>query len=121
MANILIADDSTVMRRSLRLILTKAGHTVVGQATDGASVCQMYNQLKPDLVTMDITMPGMNGIEAMLKILESDPHAKIIMITAIDQKRMILDAIESGARHYIIKPFQEEKVLSTINEVLNQN
>lgn len=121
MARILIADDSTVMRRSLRLILSKAGHTVVGQATDGISVCQMYNQLKPDLVTMDITMPGMNGIEAMLKILESDPHAKIIMITAIDQKRMILDAIESGARHYIIKPFKEDKVLYTVNEVLKQD
>ena len=101
--------------------LEKAGHTVVGQATDGISVCQMYNQLKPDLVTMDITMPGMNGIEAMLKILESDPHAKIIMITAIDQKRMILDAIESGARHYIIKPFKEDKVLYTVNEVLKQD
>jgi len=63
----------------------------------------------------------MNGIEAMSKILQSDPNAKIIMITAIDQKRMILEAIKSGARHYIIKPFQEEKVLSTINEVLNQN
>ncbi|MDD3852976.1 MAG: response regulator [Syntrophomonadaceae bacterium] len=121
MANILIADDSTVMRRSLRLILTKGGHTVAGQATDGASACLMYNQLKPDLVTMDITMPGINGIEAMLKILESDPSAKIIMITAIDQKRMIFEAIKSGARHYIIKPFEDDKVLSTINEVLRQD
>lgn len=118
MAKILIADDSTVMRRSLNLILSKGGHIVVGQATNGEQACTLYNQLKPDLVTMDITMPGMDGIEALQKILKSDPAAKVIMISALDQKRMILEALESGAKHYLVKPFKDDKVLATVKEVL---
>ena len=120
MANILIADDSTVMRRSLNLILTKGGHKVVGQAVNGDQAYALYSQLKPDLVTMDITMPGMDGIEAMQKILKSFPQAKIIIISALDQKKMILEAIESGAMHYLIKPFKDDKVLATVKEVLNK-
>lgn len=121
MANILIADDSTVMRRSLNLILTKGGHTVVGQATNGEQAYTLYSQLRPDLVTMDITMPGMDGIEAMKKILGSYPQANIIMISALDQKMMILEAIECGAKHYLIKPFKDDKVLATVKEVLSRN
>jgi two-component system chemotaxis response regulator CheY len=120
MAKILVADDSTVMRRSLMLILTKGGHTVVGQAVNGDQACILYNQLKPDLVTMDITMPGMDGIEALSKILKSDPSAKVIMISALDQKKMILEAIEHGAKHYLVKPFKDDKVLSTVKEVLQK-
>lgn len=118
MANILIADDSTILRRGLTLILTKGGHTVVGQATNGNQACMLYNQLKPDLVTMDITMPGMDGLEALCNIIEADPSAKVIMISALDQKRMVLEALESGAKHYIVKPFKDEKVLATVNAVL---
>ena len=120
MANILIADDSTVMRRSLNLILTKGGHIVVGQATNGEQAYNLYCQLKPDLVTMDITMPGMDGIEALQKILKNDPAANIIMISALDQKRMILEALECGAKHYLVKPFKDDKVLATVKEVLHK-
>lgn len=120
MAKILIADDSTVMRRSLSLILTKGRHSVVGQATDGDQAYTLYCQLKPDLVTMDITMPGMDGIEALQKILKYDPAANIIMISALDQKKMILEALECGAKHYLVKPFKDDKVLATIKEVLSQ-
>lgn len=121
MANILIADDSTVMRRSLNLILTKGGHKIVGQATNGEQAYTLFSQFQPDLVTMDITMPGMDGIEAMQKILKNYPTARIIMISALDQKRMILEAIECGAMHYLIKPFKDDKVLATVNEVLSRN
>lgn len=121
MANILIVDDSTVMRRGLDLILTRVGHKIVGQATNGDQAYKLYCQLRPDLVTMDITMPGMDGIEALQKILKTDPAAKIIMISALDQKRMVLEAIEAGAKHYLVKPFTPEKVLATVREVLEKN
>lgn len=121
MARILIADDSTVMRRSLSLILTKGGHTIVGQAINGDQAFSLYSQYKPDLVTMDITMPGMDGIESLQKILKNYPQAKIIMISALDQKKMILEAIECGAKHYLVKPFKDDKVLATVNEVLSKN
>ncbi|MEN6460547.1 MAG: response regulator [Syntrophomonas sp.] len=119
MANILIADDSTILRRGLALILTKGGHTVVGQATNGKQACLLFEQLKPDLVTMDITMPVMDGVEALSSILKSHPAAKIIMISALDQKKMVLEALENGAKHYLVKPYKDEKVLATINAVLN--
>ncbi|HEX3010900.1 MAG TPA: response regulator [Syntrophomonadaceae bacterium] len=120
MANILIADDSTITRRGLSLILTEAGHTIAGQATTGKQAYLLYQQLKPDLVTMDITMPGMDGVEALRTILKMDPSAKIIMISALDQRKMVLEALENGASHYIIKPFKEEKVLEIIDAVLNK-
>ncbi len=118
MAKILIADDSTVMRRSLNMILTKGGHTVIGQASNGEQAYTLYSQLKPDLVTMDITMPVMDGIEALQKILAINPAAKVIMVSALDQKKMILEALECGAKHYIVKPLRDDKVLSIVKEVL---
>lgn len=120
MANILIVDDSTVMRRSLNLILTKGGHKIVGEATNGDQAYTLYCQLRPDLVTMDITMPGMDGIEAIQKILKTNAQAKVIMISALDQRRMVLEALENGAKHYLVKPFTAEKVLATVAEVMNK-
>lgn len=120
MANILIVDDSTVMRRSLSLILSKGGHKIVGQAINGDQAYSLYCQLRPDLVTMDITMPGMDGIESLQKILKVDPAANVIMISALDQKRMVLEALETGAKHYLVKPFTDEKVLATVKEVLSK-
>ncbi|MGE5453827.1 MAG: response regulator [Methylocystaceae bacterium] len=120
MANILVVDDSTVMRRSLSLILTKAGHTVVGQATNGEQAFLLYSRIKPDLVTMDITMPTMDGIDAMKSILKNFPDAKIVVISSLDQKKTILEAVELGAKHYIVKPFKDAKVLTIINEVLQE-
>ncbi|MGE5449994.1 MAG: response regulator [Methanomassiliicoccales archaeon] len=120
MANILVVDDSTVMRRGLSLILTKAGHTVVGQATNGEQAFLLYSRIKPDLVTMDITMPTMDGIDAMKSILKNFPDAKIVVISSLDQKKTILEAVELGAKHYIVKPFKDAKVLTIINEVLQE-
>lgn len=118
MARILVVDDSSIMRRNLSAILKKAGHAIVGEAANGEIACSEYAKCKPDLVTMDITMPVMDGIAAVKKIIHSHPEANIIMISALDQKFMVLSAIQNGAKHYIIKPFTPEKVIQVVNEVL---
>lgn len=118
MARILIADDSVVARRNLRSILTKAGHTVVAEAGNGIEAFNEYAAHLPDLVTMDITMPVMDGIDAVKRIIKRYPQALIIVISALDQKMMVMNAITNGARHYIIKPYSPEKVLSSIDAVL---
>jgi len=118
MANILIVDDSILMRRNLRTLLQEAGHTVVAEASDGIDAFAEYEKHMPDLVTMDITMPVMNGIDAVKKIIAKFPEAVIIMISALDQKNMVFEAVQSGAKHYILKPITIEKILSTINSVL---
>ena len=119
MAKVLVVDDSSIMRRNLATILTKAGHTIVAEAANGELGAKEYEKHKPDLVTMDITMPVLDGIGAVKRIIAFDPEAQIVMISALDQKFMVLTAIQSGARHYIIKPFSSEKVLHVINDVLN--
>lgn len=119
MAKILIVDDSSIMRRNLSTILTEAGHTIAGEAANGESAYKEYERLQPDLVTMDITMPILDGIGAVKKILKYYPNANIIMISALDQKQMVLAAVQNGAKHYIIKPFSAEKVAAVVNEVLS--
>lgn len=119
MANILVVDDSAIMRRNLSAILSNAGHTIVAEATNGELGVKEYKKRKPDLVTMDITMPVLDGISAVKQIIEFDPEAQIIMISSLDQKFMVLTALQKGARHYIIKPFSPEKVLKIINDVLD--
>ena len=118
MARILIVDDSIVSRSNLRRILEEAGHEVAGEAGDGASGLDQYSQLHPDLVTMDITMPGMSGLECLKCIVKQDPEARVVMMTAIGQGPKIMEALESGARHYVTKPFETEKVVEAINDVL---
>lgn len=118
MATILIVDDSSITRRNLANILIEAGHTIVAEASNGEAAFTEYDKHLPDLVTMDITMPILDGIGAVRKIIKHYPDANIIMISALDQKNMVLSAIQCGARHYIIKPFSESKVLSVVNEVL---
>lgn len=118
MAKILIVDDSVIMRRNLKSMLVQSGHTIVGEASDGVEAYREFGRLLPDLVTMDITMPVMNGIDAVKKILATYPDAKIIMISALDQRNMVFEAIQNGAKHYILKPVTVEKILETINEVL---
>ena len=119
MANVLVVDDSSIMRRNLSTILLNAGHTIVAEATNGELGIKEYKKHKPDLVTMDITMPILDGISAVKQIMELDQEAQIIMISSLDQKFMVLTALENGARHYIIKPFSPEKVLKVIDAVLN--
>ncbi len=121
MARILIADDSFLMRKNLKTIFSQAGHEVVSEASNGKAAVRAYREVRPDLVTMDITMPVMSGIDAVKEIIEEFPDACIVMITAIDQKHMVFQAINYGARHYIIKPFNVSKVLSVVNTVLDNS
>ncbi|HWR62307.1 MAG TPA: response regulator, partial [Clostridia bacterium] len=116
---VLVVDDSTIMRRNLSAILSNAGHTIVAEAPDGELGVKEYKKRKPDLVTMDITMPILDGISAVKQIMAIDPEAQIVMISSLDQKFMVLTALQNGARHYIIKPFTPEKVLKVIDDVLN--
>ncbi|OPZ89811.1 MAG: Chemotaxis protein CheY [Firmicutes bacterium ADurb.Bin419] len=118
MASILIVDDSSMARRNLRNILISAGHTVLAEATNGVQAFVEFENHKPDLVTMDITMPILSGIDGVKKILSSYPDAKIIMVSALNQKLMILEALQTGAKHYIVKPFSYEKVIDVVDEVL---
>ena len=120
MAKVLIADDSAVARRSLREIVTSLGHVVVGEVPSGSQAFIEYNRLKPDVVTMDLTMPGLGGAEATSKIIATYPEARIIVISAMEERRVVIDALERGARHFIIKPISKEKVAAVLNNVLQQ-
>ncbi|AEH25209.1 response regulator [Pyrococcus yayanosii] len=119
MARILVVDDAAFMRMLLKKILTQAGHQVVGEASNGKEAVEKYKQLKPDLVTMDIVMPEMDGITAVKEIMKIDPNAKIIMITAVGQEAKVMEALKSGAKGYIVKPFQAPKVIEEVNRVLS--
>lgn len=120
MARILIVDDSLIMRRNLTMILKEAGHTIVGEASNGQQAYLQYRRQKPDIVTMDITMPNVDGIDALKHIMEEDPSARVIMISALDQKAKVYTALRNGAKHYIIKPLTAEKITSVIDSVLAQ-
>lgn len=119
MATVLIVDDSSMARRNLKNILISEGHSILAEATNGVQAFVEYENHKPDLVTMDITMPIMNGIDGTKKILGTYPNAKIIMVSALNQKLMILEALKHGAKHYIVKPFSYEKVVEVVSDVLN--
>jgi two-component system chemotaxis response regulator CheY len=119
MGRILIVDDTMFMRTLLKNILFSGGHDIVGEAADGTEAVAMYLELKPDLVTMDVVMPKMNGIEALKAIKAADPAAKVIMCTAVGQEQMVKLAVKSGAKGYIVKPFQAPKVLEEVKNVLN--
>ncbi|MDY0396374.1 response regulator [Virgibacillus halophilus] len=117
MANrILIVDDAAFMRMMVKDILTKNGFEVVGEAGDGSQAVEKYKELSPDLVTMDITMPEMDGITALKKIKEINPEAKIIMCSAMGQQAMVIDAIQAGAKDFIVKPFQPDRVIEAIQK-----
>ncbi len=117
-ANVLVVDDAKFMRLTIRNILTKANHTVVGEAENGKEAVSLYRDYQPDLVTMDITMPEMNGIDAVNEILREFPKAKIIMCSAMGQQRLIVEAIEAGAKDFIVKPFDESRVIEAVKRVL---
>lgn len=101
--------------------IKNAGHDVVGEATNGRQGVTMYKELRPDLVTMDISMPLLSGVDAVVKIIEEDPQAKIVMISAVNQKKMVYNALNSGAKHYIVKPIEPDKVTAVIGAVLSEN
>ena len=119
MANkVLIVDDAAFMRMMIKDILEKNGYDVVGEASNGLVAVDLYKKEKPDVVTMDITMPDMDGIEAVKQIRTFDPNAKIIMCSAMGQQSMVMDAIKSGAKDFIVKPFQADRVLEVIKKVI---
>ncbi|MBM6618336.1 response regulator [Bacillus suaedaesalsae] len=119
MARILIVDDAKFMRMTLSTILEKGNHEVVGEAENGKEAISLFNQLQPDLVTMDITMPEMNGIDALREIKQNHSSAKVIMCSAMGQQKMVVEAIEAGAKDFIVKPFEENRVLEAIQRVLS--
>ena len=116
--NILICDDAAFMRMMIKDILTKNGYNIVGEAENGAKAVEKYAELKPDLVLMDITMPEMDGIEALKKIKAADENASIIMRSALGQQAMVIDSIQSGAKDFIVKPFQADRVLEAVQKVV---
>ncbi|WP_047672845.1 response regulator [Paenibacillus andongensis] len=119
MANrILIVDDAAFMRMMIRDILSKNGYEVCGEANDGAQAIEKYKELKPDLITMDITMPEMDGIQALKEIKKIEPSAKVIMCSAMGQQAMVIDAIQAGAKDFIVKPFQADRVIEAIKKTL---
>jgi len=119
MANrILIVDDAAFMRMMIRDILSKNGYEVVGEANDGAQAIEKFKELRPDLITMDITMPEMDGIAALKEIKQLDPNAKVIMCSAMGQQAMVIDAIQAGAKDFIVKPFQADRVIEAIKKTL---
>ena len=116
---ILIVDDAAFMRMMIKDILTKNGFDVVGEAEDGLQAIDKYNELRPDLVTMDITMPEMDGIAALKVIKANHPNATVIMCSAMGQQAMVIDAIQAGAKDFIVKPFQADRVIEAIQKALS--
>jgi two-component system chemotaxis response regulator CheY len=116
---VLIVDDAAFMRMMIKEILSKNGYSVVGEASDGAQAVEKYKELGPDLVTMDITMPEMDGITALKEIKKMDPNARVIMCSAMGQQAMVIDAIQAGAKDFIVKPFQADRVLEAIKKTLS--
>ena len=117
MVKVLIVDDAAFMRASLRLMLEKNGYKIVGEAENGYVAVKKFKELSPDIVTMDITMPEMDGLQALKIIRSIDQDAKIIVISALGQEPMIKDAVMSGAKGFIVKPFKEEFVLEALKKV----
>ncbi len=116
MLKVLVVDDAVFMRQALRLILERNGYTVVGEAENGSVAVKKYRELSPDIVTMDITMPEMDGIEAMKTIKGINPEGKVIMISALGQESHIREAIMCGAVGFIVKPFKEESIIKALSK-----
>lgn len=118
MKKVLIVDDAAFMRMSLKTMLERNGFEVVGEATNGAVGIQMYMELKPDIVTMDITMPEMDGIGGLTGIKKFDPNAKVVMVSAMGQEKFVRESVMLGAKSFIVKPFKEEHVVKTLTQIL---
>ncbi|HYW84596.1 MAG: response regulator [Spirochaetia bacterium] len=115
---VLVVDDATFMRMIVKDTLTPSGFEIAGEARNGAEAVTKYTQLKPDLVTMDITMKEKDGLEAARDILAADPNARIVMVTALGQEKMLLDSIAVGVRDFVVKPFTAERIISAVQKAL---
>lgn len=118
MAKILLVDDAAFMRKVIKDTLSKSGYTDLYEAVDGVDAIEKFKELSPDLVIMDITMPNMDGLEALKTIRTNDPNANIVMCSAMGQETMVIDAIRSGAKDFIVKPFKAERVLKTVTSII---
>lgn len=118
MARILIVDDATYYRMKLRHMLEGMGHEVVGEAVDGLKCVPVYKKTSPDLVTMDISMPNVGGIDGVKNIIKADPNAKILMVSAMGQKTFVLEAMKQGAKHFVVKPVSEDVLHQVIEKIL---
>jgi two-component system chemotaxis response regulator CheY len=114
---VLIADDALFMRNLLKDILERTGFQVIAEATNGKEAVDLYRQHRPDLVTMDIVMPLQSGIEALEEIMQEDPQAQVVMCSALGQETLVLEAVQSGAKDFIVKPFKEERVVEVVRRV----
>ena len=115
---VLVCDDAIFMRTMITDILTQAGYEVIGEAETGSQAVERYRALKPDLVTMDIVMPDMGGIEAVREICKKNPEAKILMCSAMGQQALVVEAIQAGAKDFVVKPFQPSRVLEAVQRLL---
>ncbi len=115
---VLVCDDAIFMRTMISDILSQAGYEVVGEAETGAQAVERYRALKPDLVTMDIVMPDMSGIEAVREICKENPDAKILMCSAMGQQALVVEAIQAGAKDFVVKPFQPSRVLEAVQRLM---
>lgn len=120
MASILIVDDAAFMRMTIKKMVEPHGHRVVGEAATGKEAVQKFMELKPDIVLLDITMPEMNGVEALKKIKENEPQARIIICSAMGQQAMVAQAIQYGAKDFIVKPFEETRLIASIDKILSR-
>ena len=118
MARVLVVDDAAFMRKMLGDALAKGGHEVVGEAGNGVEAVDRFRDLKPDVTTLDITMPEKDGLAALKEILAFDPSAKVVMCSALGQESKVLESIKSGAKDFVVKPFQPERVLDAISKAL---
>jgi two-component system chemotaxis response regulator CheY len=119
MAKVLIIDDASFIRCTLKAMLERNGYEVAGEAVDGIDGILKYKQCSPDIVTMDISMPKMNGLDSLKEIIKYDPNAKIIMLSAMGQELMVKNAVINGAKTFIVKPFKEEMLMKTLTKVLS--
>ncbi len=115
---VLVVDDAIFMRTMIGDILKQAGFEVVGEAASGVEAVEKYKELKPDLVTMDIVMPDMGGIDAVREIIKEDPEARILMCSAMGQQGLVVEAIQAGARDFVVKPFQPSRVIEAVQRLL---
>lgn len=117
MKKVMLVDDAAFIRMTLRMMLVKNGFEIVGEASNGEEAVRLYPELKPDVVTMDVTMPEMDGLTALKAIMAVDPAAKILMVTAMGQEAMVRDCVVAGAKGFIVKPFKEDIVIGALNKL----
>lgn len=118
MGNVLVVDDAAFMRKVIKDVLTKGNYNVIAEASNGLEAVQLYKEHTPDIVLMDITMPEMDGIAALKEIISVNAEAKVVMCSAMGQKAMVIESIQAGAKDFIVKPFQSEKVIETLQKIV---